>query len=100
MTTPQTPHTLRLSPESKAEVLLEHGPGAVRLYRCGMCGWTSWGSTDRSQPDDVVVELDNSGRCKPCFEVQRRYPELYMWVAGVANMAIAHGKDTEAKDGD
>ncbi len=46
-----------------------------------------------------MVTLDDSDRCRPCFEVQQRYPELYMWVAGVANMAIAHRKDAEAKDG-
>jgi hypothetical protein len=66
-----------------ALILRDHGPGAVEMERCPLCGFMRLRCCRPSEPNSVsMTEMSSITECPRCDEIHRRAPEVFRWVMG------------------
>jgi hypothetical protein len=66
-------------------ILRDYGPGHVQMERCPLCGYMQFACCRTSEPSAVTMgEMYSISSCPRCEEAQRRAPEVFQWVLGVA----------------
>jgi len=58
-----------------------HVAGEEHYRVCVTCGHTEWAMSRTESPDAVFATPTNY--CVACAEIQRRHPELFLWLIGV-----------------
>jgi hypothetical protein len=68
-----------------ALIIERYGPGTVEMEQCPLCGFMRFACARTSEPTCVVMrEMYSVSECSRCEEINRRAPEVFHWVLGVA----------------
>ena len=77
------------------KILQAHGPGAVTMRQCLLCGYLEWVCSARDKPSEVCIEeMMMLGDCPRCTVVMQRAPEIYEWMCGI----VQHLHATRVKE--